>query len=213
MLEFQELRITPDGKHLIVDVIVKEEDYYAGVYIDSIIIDTQDTYTQSGPSTKPLIEYKIGETYDYVYSLPEECCSAVRVEEDKSYCFTKGSTKHIRLYISSQDLKGKSLTNNMFFVYAIAKGTPSPNTPCGMDNTTIMGTVIYLYSYYRKIIYNLKELNNDCQIPKGLINNILRFKALEYSIKTGNYPLAIKYWNKWFLNIKYNITSKSSCYG
>lgn len=40
MLEFRELRITPDGNHLIIDVAVQEHSYYENVFIDSIIIDT-----------------------------------------------------------------------------------------------------------------------------------------------------------------------------
>ena len=59
MLEFRELNITPDGKHLIIDVAVKEHDYYNNVIIDSIIIDTQDTYVQNGPSSKPVYQYKV----------------------------------------------------------------------------------------------------------------------------------------------------------
>lgn len=55
MMQFNELRITPDRKHLIIDVQVQEMSYYENVYLDTIIIDTQKTYSATGPSSKPLM--------------------------------------------------------------------------------------------------------------------------------------------------------------
>ena len=54
MVEFKELKITPDGKNLIINASIKDLEYYKDVYIDSVIIDTQDTYLPSGPSSNPI---------------------------------------------------------------------------------------------------------------------------------------------------------------
>ena len=207
MLQFNELRITPDNKHLIIDVSVQEDSYYSKVVIDSIVIDTQDTYVANGPSSKPIFAYNVNEdNLNLTYSIPEDCCNPVLLEEDNSYCFTYGLEKsqHIRLILSTSDLK-VSLNNTMFFVYAIASGTPAPDTPCGFDNSTIMQTVVNLYPFYQNTLCYLKELNSDCQVPKGLIDMILRLKALELSIRTGNYTQAIKYWNKFFSKVNTSI--------
>ncbi len=59
MLQFNQLRITPDGKKLIVDISVRDMEYYQGVYVNSVIIDTQKTYDVTGPSSNPLF------TFDY----------------------------------------------------------------------------------------------------------------------------------------------------
>lgn len=103
--------------------------------------------------------------------------------------------------------------NDMLFVYVIATGVPASNTPCGLDNNKIIGTVVNLKNIYTKAISYLREIEciDNCQIPKNLINFILEFKALELSIKTGNYLQAIKYWKKFFTKVK--VTSKCSCYG
>ena len=61
MLIFNELRITPDQKYLIIDVSVDNQKYYKNIQIDSIIIDTQDTYIDSGPSNNPIFTYKLTE--------------------------------------------------------------------------------------------------------------------------------------------------------
>ena len=67
------------------------------------------------------------------------------------------------------------------------------DSPCGSD--TINATAVY-----DKCILNnmgleyLKKLNNYCNIPAGFIDFILRQKALDLSIDTGNFVQAIQYW-------------------
>lgn len=58
MLQWNELRVTPDGKHLIVDVQVQNSTYYTDVYLDSISFDIQDTFDVTGPSNKAINIYK-----------------------------------------------------------------------------------------------------------------------------------------------------------
>lgn len=213
MLEFRELRITPDGKHLIIDVAVINSSYYDNVLIDNIIIDTQDTYVQNGPSSKPIYQYKVeDDEVQNLYALPEECsCNPVLIEEDESYCFTYGyeEGRHIRLMLSTKDIP----LNNMLFVYAIAKGAPAPETPCGMDNSIIMSTVVNLYPIYQESIKYIRELNCDCNIPRGFIDMILRYKAIELCIRTGNYVQAIKYWKKFLLDINSVTSYNCRCNG
>lgn len=52
MVTFNELRITPDGNTLIIDVAIKDLRYYTNVGLKTILIDTQDTFTAEGPSDK-----------------------------------------------------------------------------------------------------------------------------------------------------------------
>lgn len=212
MVQFNELRITPDGKHLIIDASIKNEEYYNNVVIDSIVIDNQDTFLSSGPSNKPVFTYTVTEKYDNIYALPEYCnCNPV-LADDKSYCFIHDDEgiKNVRLIISNADI-GVNLQDNMLFVYVVTSGTPAPNTPCGMDNHYTLGTAIYLYSIYQNTIKYLHDLN-ECEIPKCLIDSILRIKAIELSVKTGNYPMAIKYWNKWIKGISNTNISNCNCY-
>ena len=201
MVQFNELRITPNNKYLIIDVSIKNEPYYNNVFIDSVIIDNQDTYVSSGPSNKPVYIYN--NESDEVIKVYTTCdCNPV-LDEDKSYCFINDnySKKNIRLILNYQDL-GLSLIDNMFFIYAIASGTPAVGTPCGMDNSITMGTVVNLHPIYCRTIQYLKELSNDCNVPDGLIDMYLKIKALELSVKTGNYTQAINYWNKYFKKLR-----------
>lgn len=192
MITFNELRITPDSKSLIIDVSVKDYEYYKNITIDSIIIDTQETYLVSGPSSNPIFKYSVKSTQD------NNLYSAQRSLDNKS----------IRLQLTSQDLQDK-LSTSLLFVYVVTTGKSSPATPCGMGNRITLGTVVDLFPIYCKTISYLKELNSSCSIPKNLIDMILRLKALELSLKTGNYIQAIEYWNKYFINISTNINSTS----
>ena len=277
MIEFQELRVSPDGKRLIIDASVKDLQYYDDVYIDAVIIDTQDTYVANGPSTNPIFSYEVQtlpdseeedseeedseednlEDEDESTSEEEDTVSLASIAvipgdgivgdigggatiipgddsededtsedtsededadtedntedntEDESDEVNSSEEKRIRLELDSTTL-GVSLTGTLFFVYVVAKGTPSADTPCGMDNQTVMGVVSNLHPFYRTMVNYMKEIENDCDIPKGFIDSMLRFYALELSIRTGHYPLAVKYWNKFFKDTKSEIL-KTGC--
>ena len=215
MLIFNELRITPDQKYLIIDVSVDNQKYYKNIQIDSIIIDTQDTYIDSGPSNNPIFTYNLTEENSNITQVYTDNYTPV-LDEDTSYCYVESEEKQnksIRLILNYQDLN-VSLQDNMFFVYAIATGTPSADTPCGMDNSIVKGTIINLYPIYCKTIQYLKELDDSCVVPKNFMDMIIKLKALELSIKTGNSFQAIEYWNKYFKTlINNNSTFKSKYCG
>lgn len=180
MIKFNELRITPDGQNLIIDVSVKDLEYYTDVYLDSIQIDTQDTFVGNSPSSKVVYTKTID-----------------------------GNQKSIRLELGKGDLL-PTLNDNLFFVFVKVKGTPSIDTPCGMDNLTTVGTVLNKYPIYRDIMQYIKEVTSSCTIPKNFIDKYLRFKAFEISIVTGHYTEAIEYYNKFIKGIK-NISNNVDC--
>jgi hypothetical protein len=189
MVHFNELTITPDGKYLIIDVSVLSETYYKDVYIDSVVIDNQNTYLSSGPSSEPV----------YSYSVPEK--TSLLTNEPMNL-------KHLRLVLGRFDLQD---LNNMFFVYVRTKGTPAPETPCGLDNMTTMGTVVNMYPFYQQAMNYIGELADKCGVSPNFTDFILKQKGLEVAIKTGNYPDAIKYYNKFFLGKSNQIVVKGGC--
>lgn len=200
MMHFNELRISQDNRFLIIDVSIDESSYFDTVSLDSIVIDTQDTYVSNGPSSTPIYTYKVGEDYSQIYSSPDNSqvlTSALEPVLVKSEL----ESRRIRLSLDATDL-GVQLNNTMFFVYVISTGTPSSEAPAGTTNPMIMGTVVNLYQFYQKSIYYLKKVSSDCEVPKCFIDFVLRYKALELCIKTGNYTEAIKYWKKFFIGNK-----------
>lgn len=168
MIHFNELYIK--DQHLVIDVSVINEPYYTNVYLDSIVIDNQDTYVSTGPSSAPV----------YQYTIPDEVSRLTKQAT---------SQKHIRLVLSAPDVN----VNDMLFVYVRTKGTPAPDTPCGLDNDTTLGVVVDMMPYYTQGMQYLGELSSNCTIPSGFTDFILRTKALELAMRTGNYTKAIEY--------------------
>lgn len=185
MVQFNELRITPDGQKLIIDVSVKDLKYYTDVYLNSIQIDTQDTFVESGPSS----EVAYTKTID-------------------------GNSKSVRLELGIGDLL-PTLTDNLFFVYIRTKGTPAANTPCGDDNSLSLGTIFYPYGIYCNLLKTLQlEGIGPCNVPKAFVNEFFKYKGLQFSLLTGNNLSAIKYFNSLLNKLQItNSISKCRCHG
>lgn len=118
--------------------------------------------------------------------------------------------KRLRLCLNSDDLNKTSLNDHIFFIYIITKGYPAPDTPCGMDNHTAMTIAVNMRPIYNKAMGYIRELKSTCDIPRGFIDMILRLKAFNLSLRTGNYPVAIEQW-KTFFKDKINVSSSKGC--
>ena len=177
--------INSAGTILTITATVKNESYYANVYIDTIQIDTQNTYVENGPSSNVI--------YTYTAS---------------------PSTKTVTLTLTEADFLNITLANNLFFIYATATGTPGVDTPCGQDNIVSIGITAFMCPIYNIGLTYIKELNDDCNVSKAFVNFILRYKAFQLALITGNYAFAIWLWNK-FINLISSVSTVKtcSCYG
>lgn len=198
MIQFNELRITQDGKNLIIDAQVQDMSYYTDVYIDSIIIDSQNTFVSSGASSSPLFKYTYdattASTLGYVTSLT-----------------SGGKLKGIRMTIPYNSLgETSNLDKDLLFVYVTINGTPSSDTPCNMDLTYELGIVYNTYPFYLRGMNFIKELNSSCELPKQLIDYMLRQKVLETCIQVGDYTKAVEYWKKFFTG-DYQVINLKTC--
>ena len=57
MIIFNRVKISQDDRYITIDAEIDNSDYYKDMYIDSVIIDNQDTYTANGPSSNPIYTY------------------------------------------------------------------------------------------------------------------------------------------------------------
>lgn len=198
MIQFNELRITQDGKNLIIDAQVQDISYYTDVYIDSIIIDSQNTVVSSGASSSPLFKY----TYD--------ATTASTLGYVTSLTFG-GKLKGIRMTIPYNSLgETSNLDKDLLFVYVTINGTHSSDTPCNMDLTYELGIVYNTYPFYLRGMNFIKELNSSCELPKQLVDYMLRQKVLETCIQVGDYTKAGEYWKKFFTG-DYQVINLKTC--
>ena len=182
MIQFNTIEISADGNTLTINASVKDLSYYTNVYIKSINIDNQDTYVADGPSSNPL--YK--ETF----------------AENK---------KSINISLNAKDIDKETFNDDIWYVYLIATGTPSSDVPCGMDNKITLGVAINIQNIYNLGMQYIKQVENACEMSKGFIDFILKYKALDIALKTKHYTQANKYWNKFFKGTLSTTVNTANC--
>ena len=189
MIRFNELKI--ENNYIIIDVQIEEEKYFKDMYIDSIVIDTQDTFIANGPSSKA------------IYTKTFNTDTDINKEE---IVYTQGTDKYnrVRIYIDGKNLN-IDIHKTMFFVYVIAGGTPAADTPCRWDENKALHTLVDTQVLYNNMIQYVKELNKDCSTPDNFINAILQFNAIDLALKTNQYPLAIDLWKRFYSDIESNV--------
>lgn len=195
MIRFNELKI--EDNYIIIDVQIEEESYFKDMYIDSIVIDTQDTFIANGPSSKAIYTKTFNTDAHPVYENKQ--CAPIKKEEN---IYTQGI--RVRIYISAKELN-VDIHKTMFFVYVIAGGTPAADTPCRWDENKALHTLVDTQVLYNNIIQYVKELGKECSTPDNFINAILQFNAIDLALKTNQYPLAIDLWKKFYSDIESNV--------
>lgn len=102
------------------------------------------------------------------------------------------SVRSIDLKIDLSNYNIKS--NDLLFIYIVLGNTESYN----IVNPYVMKTIVNLYPIYQDIMKCIRETELTCSAPEYFVDKILRLKSIDVCIRTGNYPQAIKYWNKFY---------------
>ena len=188
MVNFRDLRISPDGKELLIDAVVAPYTYFENMYISQVVIDTEETFNINGPSTKPFYKQDI-----------------------------TSQEKELALDLTADALDIDSFTGHIYYVYVYVDGTPNGQTPCGWDNEFTLGVVLDWKPIYQQGINVMKRtVDNCCSMNKELIDYILRFESFELALRTGQYPLANEKFNQWYkdarvISMSSRITSTCNC--
>ena len=199
MLQWNELRITPDGKKLIVDVQVQEMSYYDNIYIETLALSAYSKPEDYDPTKLR------GGTTLYLW---RDFDAQVGPEEEYMEIGEQGQHyRHLRKCIDID-----SISDNLFFITATNNDDFAEDTPCSCKETSILGIVYNKQLLYRNSINALKTMNN-CTPSKELIDYILNVKVFEMAINVGDYRTAITYWNNTFKKNIHSVTSNCGCYG
>lgn len=176
MIYFNTLNILAKDKTLVLDIAVPTSTYFNNVYIDKILIDTQDTFTIDSPSATPIY----------------------------SYIDTTDTRKNLSLFLTEDMLNisasenSINLDSDLLYVYVITKGDMATDTPIALQSNITLKTIYNSYSILQNSMLYIKELKNTSKIPKNFIDYILRKKALDISILTENYTHANLIWEEYF---------------
>lgn len=165
MVKFNELKITPDGNSLIIDVSIKDLHYYKDIYLDSIIIDNQDTYVDTGPSSQAIYTKTI-EGNEKSFRLELNNSNILSLKDNLFFIYIK--VKGIPSFDTPCGLDNMITRTSVLYPFPLY---------CNMLNTLT------------------HEYSKDCSIPRKFIDNFLRYKGLQFSLVTRNNLEAIKYYN------------------
>lgn len=146
MVEFNKLKITPDGRNLEIDVAVKDLPYFEDVELDRIELYNQDNYN----SNKPFHTIKIGETpttkpvYPPVFS--EEPESFFVVEDSLGHSILFPDTFHFEFNGKRYTYRNFMVEDNGKLIYSI-KGILLPPPPesgnlCSFKVTGYLGDTV-----------------------------------------------------------------------
>lgn len=191
MIKFEECRVDPKSSKLIIDVSVHNLSYYENVYIKKLYVLTQDTINSIDP---------LAYLDKAVYTSQDYNAKNVRLEID-GLDRTDGSLEHL------------DMSHTLFFVIVECTGTPSVDTPCGLDNKHSIAVTTDLCPIYSKILPQIIELGDTCKVPQNLINNFLQFKAFQIAVETEHYQEAINVYKKYFIGGTNGTTVNCGCYG
>lgn len=191
MIIFDRLEISDSGKVLYVDVHVNMASYFDNIYIDKVVIQTSDQVSETDPLTP-------GSEYIYTQQVD-------------------GNVKELHLAlnaVSDFEQVYNSLSDKLLFVYVICKGVVGECTPCRLDELTTLGVTFDTALLYQRVMQYTRELNRDCQIPKGFIDLILLWNGFKAAIETEHYIVAIDFWKRLFKTGEFTIISKGcGCHG
>jgi hypothetical protein len=110
------------------------------------------------------------------------------------------SSKSIDLEINTNLIDSK-IEGTLFFVVIDTEGTPSSDTPCGMDNATTIGAVFDNYFVLCNLLGAIKK-HNTCDVNKIFIDLYMQYKGLKLSIKLKRWEEAIEFFNKLYKKYK-----------
>lgn len=201
MVVFDELRITEDGKYLIINAHLRkeivEQDY--ANRIDEIWVWACDSsqYKEGVPSDANPIGVKV-----YSWS-------------------TSASPRHtVDIKVNPLEFDGlpSSFKNKMLFVYVNVFTTEEPVLSCGCASNPTIGVALDMGLIYNQFMRYINELNRPTPcgttIPQGFTDFILRFNALLLAMDSKHYKKGIEFFDKWFSkDSKLVSSSNCSCHG
>lgn len=178
MILFDQLRISDDGKRMYISIHVNRASYFDDIYLDEIVITTADKVLETSP-TIPSEDY----IYKKVFDNGMKEADIVLLPTDFNEHFTKSN-----------------FSSDLFFVYVKVKGTPDPCTPCRLDEEVTLGVTFDESLLYQQVMQFTKSLAEDCNIPVGFTDFILKWNAFKAAVETEHYIPAINYYQQLFDN-------------
>lgn len=176
MVIYDQLRVSDDGKQLLIDAHVSQAECFSSVTIQSLYIclgsQVYETLTID-PESNSNIYHK---TYEDVLEI-HECINI----DDEALVYNK-----------------TDFSKDLFFVYIGCNMVPE-----GCDCYTHVGKYVLGVTFdenllYQRVMQFTKSLADECKIPVAFTDFILLWNAFKASVETEHFIPAVKYYNMLF---------------
>lgn len=187
MIQFNELRID-ENKHLIVDASVldiEQQEDTGDVVITDIIIGFG--------SNTDVVNY-----WDADNNIPSEGHASAFTRYDRGP--TTNGLKGFRLNFSIEEN-----ANQLIYVKVAVDNEDPSNLPNCSIPTFIEGCAYDKCLLMNKVFDYIKATEGTCESIDNYANYIVKVNGLQLAVESGNFTLALTYWNKFFANNSSNI--------
>lgn len=165
MVIFKDLRVSPDGKTLLIGAAMPEYAFAENMYISGIEISV-GSYSSSSRQS--------------LYAQSDD------TEERKEVWIDVAASD-----IEEDDATLTTFDNKLIFVYVTVDGVPTSDTPCSYDNCETIGVTYSKRLIYKKALaYVRKSISCGKAVSNDFVNYYLQWKQFDLALKTGNYTLA-----------------------
>ena len=227
MVQFDQLRISDDGKELFIDVHVNTSSYFKNVYLNGIVIidansKEKDCKSKDYTGISETDPYVPNNNYVYKSEISgnekELHLRLTKADFDTAFVnMNSGGGLDSSKPYAKVSFNKPNFSDSLFFVYIICKGADSEYTPCVLDSSKpTVGVTFDEKLLYQRVMDYIKQLSDNCTVPREFIDFILLWNGFKASIETEHYVPALKYWQMLFNNPKFinGITTKGcGCYG
>ena len=227
MVQFDQLRISDDGKELFIDVHVNTSSYFKNVYLNGIVIidansKEKDCKSKDYTGISETDPYVPNNNYVYKSEISgnekELHLRLTKADFDAAFVnMNSGGGLDSSKPYAKVSFNKPNFSDSLFFVYIICKGADSECTPCVLDSSKpTVGVTFDEKLLYQRAMDYIKQLSDNCTVPREFIDFILLWNGFKASIETEHYVPALKYWQMLFDNPKFinGITTKGcGCHG
>lgn len=227
MVQFDQLRISDDGKELFIDVHVNTSSYFKNVYLNGIVIidansKEKDCKSKDYTGISETDPYVPNNNYVYKSEISgnekELHLRLTKADFDAAFVnMNSGGGLDSSKPYAKVSFNKPNFSDSLFFVYIICKGADSECTPCVLDSSKpTVGVTFDEKLLYQRVMDYIKQLSDNCTVPREFIDFILLWNGFKASIETEHYVPALKYWQMLFDNPKFinGITTKGcGCHG
>lgn len=221
MVVFDELRVTKDASAIIISARVRHlykqsveskceyDDLFENVLITDVYLLNEDDITKEGGCDIPVTTL----ADSYINRRVFHCDEGVKEVREMVT-----DVANLNLDLNGPIKPTISIGGHVWFVYVVtnieeaqAQNMALAMASCEIKKNPTLGITMDMGDIYDNFMAHMKELNRTCQIPSGMIDQFLRYKAMTVAFDCGHCMEGIKYFNTYFKDKPFGSTTTSNC--